>query len=139
MKFTSVRTLFRLANEEARKQIGIDAVRGVGPLRMIRRKVDSATPAAGLGAGTSSTGHLCSTEVVGNTVTTTELLWNTLFRYQAYMVRSPHIEPTGFPAGGVRSGDNVGPGAFARSASCGVQERFVTEGVTPQFPPQRHE
>ena len=57
-------------------------------------------------------------------------LCTSLFWYQAYMVQSPHIEPTGFPAGGVRSGDNVGPGAFARSASCGVQERFAPEGVS---------
>ena len=76
MKFTSVRALFWLANEEARVRIGVDAVCGVGPLRMIRREVDSATPATRLRAVASSTGHLCSTEVVGNTVTTTELLWH---------------------------------------------------------------
>ena len=36
------------ANEEARERIGvIDAVRGVGPLSMIRREVDSAAVAAG--------------------------------------------------------------------------------------------
>ena len=35
------------ANEEARERIGVDAVRGVGPLSMIRREVDSAAVAAG--------------------------------------------------------------------------------------------
>ena len=95
MKFTSVRALFWLANEEARERISVDAVRGIGPLRMIRREVNRTAVAARLSAGASSTGHLCSTEVVGNTVTTTELLWNTLFRSQAYMVRSPHIERDG--------------------------------------------
>jgi len=34
-----------------------------------------------------------------------------------------------FSRGGSVSGDNVGPGAFARSASCGVEERFAPEGV----------
>ena len=61
-----------LADEEARERISVDAVRGVGPLRMIRRKVNRTAVAAGLGAGASSTGHLCSTEcsteVEGNTV-----------------------------------------------------------------------
>ena len=72
VKFTSVRALFWLANEEAGERIGVDAVRGIGPLRMIRRKVNRTAVAAGLGAGASSTGHLCSTEcsteVEGNTV-----------------------------------------------------------------------
>ena len=48
MKFPSVTALFSLANKKARERIGVDAVRGVGPLRMIRRKVDSAAEAAGL-------------------------------------------------------------------------------------------
>jgi len=48
MKFTSVRTLFRLANEEARERISIDAVCGVGPLSMIRREVNRAAVTAGL-------------------------------------------------------------------------------------------
>ena len=68
MKFTSVRALFKLAHEEARERISVDAVRGIGPLRMIRRKVNRPAVAAGLGADASSTGHLCSTEVEGNTV-----------------------------------------------------------------------
>ena len=38
-----------LADEEARERISVDAVRGVGPLRMIRGKVDSAAVAAGSG------------------------------------------------------------------------------------------
>ena len=37
------------ANEEARERIGVDAVRGVGPLRMIRRKVNRTAVAAGSG------------------------------------------------------------------------------------------
>ena len=48
MKFSSVWTLFWLANEEARERIGVDAVRGVGPLRMIRREVNGTAVAAGL-------------------------------------------------------------------------------------------
>jgi len=57
---------------------GSDAVRGVGPLRMIRREVNSTAPAAGLGTGwvRNSSGHQGATEVVGNTVTTTSLLWH---------------------------------------------------------------
>ena len=62
MKFTSVRTLFRLANEEARERISIDAVCGVGPLSMIRREVNRAAVTAGL----RRVGHLKGlTEVVG--------------------------------------------------------------------------
>ena len=53
MKFTSVWTLFWLANEEVRERIGVDAVRGVGPLRMIRREVDSTAPATGLRSSNS--------------------------------------------------------------------------------------
>ena len=83
MKFTSVRTLFRLANEEARERIGVDAVRGVGPLRMIRREVNGTAPAAVLTAGASSTGHLCSTEVVGNTVLQPDFCGTSLYWYQA--------------------------------------------------------
>ena len=45
-----------MADEEARKRIGVDAVRGVGPLRMIRREIDSAAVAAGRGAGTGRLG-----------------------------------------------------------------------------------
>ena len=67
MKFTSVRTLFGLANEEARVRISVDAVRSVGPLRMIRRKVNRTAVPAGL-RGASSANHLCTTEVEGNTV-----------------------------------------------------------------------
>ena len=51
VKFTSVRALFWLANEEARKRIGVDAVRGVGPLRMIRREVNCTAVASGLRGG----------------------------------------------------------------------------------------
>ena len=47
VKFTSDRALYWLANEEARERSGVDAVRGVGPLSMIRREVDSAAVAAG--------------------------------------------------------------------------------------------
>ena len=72
MKFLCSRAILRRADEEARERISVDAVRGVGPLRMIRRKVNRTAVAAGLGAGASSTGHLCSTEcsteVEGNTV-----------------------------------------------------------------------
>ena len=69
VEFTSVRTLFWLANEKARERIGVDAVRGVGPLRMIRGKVNRTAVAAGLGTSHQCTGY---TEVVGNTVTTTD-------------------------------------------------------------------
>ena len=82
MKFTSVWALFWLANEEARERIGVDAVRRVGPLRMIRREVNNTAPAAGscTGCGHKRRGA----EVVGNTVTnTTELLLALLFWYQA--------------------------------------------------------
>ena len=65
MKFTSVRALFWLANEEARERISVDAVRSVGPLRMIRREVNRTAVAAGLGASHGCTGY---TEVEGNTV-----------------------------------------------------------------------
>ena len=51
MKFTIVRTLFWLANKEARERIGVDAVRGVGPLCMIRREVNGPAPTAGVGRG----------------------------------------------------------------------------------------
>ena len=82
MKFTSVRALLWLADEEARERIGVDAVRSVGPLSMIRREMDSAAPAARLGCRYAN--HLCVlTEVVGNTVTTTSLLLAYLFCYQA--------------------------------------------------------
>ena len=47
VKFLCSRAILRLADEEARVRIGVDAVRGVGPLRMIRREVDSAAVAAG--------------------------------------------------------------------------------------------
>jgi len=70
VKFTSDRALYWLANEEARERIGVDAVRGIGPLRTIRREVNRPAPAAVSRCGTS-TGHLfhrCSTEVKGNTV-----------------------------------------------------------------------
>ena len=58
----------RLADEEARERIGVDAVRGVGSLRMIRREVNrAAVPARVLGMR-----HLLGlTEVEGNTVTST--------------------------------------------------------------------
>ena len=73
MKFLCSRAILRLADEEARERISIDAVRGVCPLRMIRREVDSSAPAAGLGASSVRTaGHLWeATEVEGNTVTST--------------------------------------------------------------------
>ena len=56
VKFTSVRALFGLANEEARVRISIDAVRGISPLRMIRREVDSTAVAARLGTGAGHRG-----------------------------------------------------------------------------------
>jgi hypothetical protein len=56
MEFTSVRTLFGLANKEARERIGIDAVRGVGPLSMIRREVNGTAVTAGLRRGHLYTG-----------------------------------------------------------------------------------
>ena len=56
VKFTSVRALFRLANEKARERIGVDAVRGMGPLRMIRRKVNRSAPTAVLNSRVR--GHL---------------------------------------------------------------------------------
>ena len=58
VKFTSVWTLFWLANEEARERIGVDAVRGVGPLRMIRREVNCTAVASGLRGGWGAN-HLC--------------------------------------------------------------------------------
>ena len=51
VEFTSARALYWLANEEARKRIGVDAVRGVGPLRMIRREVNCTAVASGLRGG----------------------------------------------------------------------------------------
>ena len=85
------------ANEEARERIGVDAVRGVGPLRMIRREVNRTAPTAGLGTGwvRRSRWHRVqqgATEVEGNTVTSTYFCGAPLFWYQVYMVRSPHIE-----------------------------------------------
>ena len=50
MKFPRSGANLRLADEKARERIGVDAVRGVGPLRMIRRKMNRTAPAAGLGA-----------------------------------------------------------------------------------------
>ena len=50
VKFLCRGANLRLADEEARERISVDAVRGVGPLRMIRRKVNGTAPAAGLGA-----------------------------------------------------------------------------------------
>ena len=72
MKFLCSRAILRLADEEARERISVDAVRGVGPLRMIRREVNRTAVAAGL-RGASSAGHLCTTEVEGNTVTSTSV------------------------------------------------------------------
>ena len=46
-----------------------------------------------------------------------------------YGTESAHRTRRVFSRAGSGSGDNVGLGGFARSASCGVQERFVTEGV----------
>ena len=63
MKFLCRGANLRLADEEARERISVDAVCGVGPLRMIRREVDSAAPAARcLGTGAD---NLCTTEVEG--------------------------------------------------------------------------
>ena len=56
MKFLCSRAILRLADEEARERISVDAVRGVGPLRMIRRKVNRTAVAAGRGAGTGRLG-----------------------------------------------------------------------------------
>jgi len=47
-----------MANEKARERIGVDAVRGVGPLCMIRREVNRAAVAAGLWCRYAN--HLCS-------------------------------------------------------------------------------
>ena len=68
VEFTSVRALYWLANEEARVRIGIDAVRGIGPLRMIRREVDSTAVPAGVRCRYAN--HVL-TEVEGNTVAST--------------------------------------------------------------------
>ena len=54
----SVRALFRLANEEARERICVDAVRGIGPLRMIRREVNGPAVTAGLGANANGVQRL---------------------------------------------------------------------------------
>ena len=55
-----------------RERISVYAVRGVGPLRMIRREVNGTAVAARLGTRLVRSGHLWeATEVVGNTVTTT--------------------------------------------------------------------
>ena len=67
MKFPRSGANLRLADEKARERIGVDAVRSVGPLRMIRRKVNRTAVPAGL-RGASSANHLCTTEVEGNTV-----------------------------------------------------------------------
>ena len=56
VKFPRSRANLRLADEEARERISVDAVRGVGPLRMIRRKVNRTAPAAGLNSRVR--GHL---------------------------------------------------------------------------------
>ena len=45
---------FGLANEEARVRISVDAVRGIGPLRMIRREVNRPAVTAGLCANVRS-------------------------------------------------------------------------------------
>ena len=74
MKFPRSGANLRLADEETGERISVDAVRGVGPLRMIRRKVNGTAVAARL--GTSSVGgHLWveATEVEGNTVTSTSV------------------------------------------------------------------
>ena len=85
MKFPRSRANLRLADEEARERISVDAVRGVGPLRMIRQEVNRTAPAAGLGTGwvRRSRRHRDAAEVVGNTVTTTALLRPALFTYPA--------------------------------------------------------
>ena len=53
MKLSRSGANLRLADEEAGERISVDAVRGVGPLRMIRREVDSTAVAAGLGSAGS--------------------------------------------------------------------------------------
>ena len=58
VEFTSARALYWLANEEARVRIRVDAVRGIGPLRMIRREVNRTAVAAGLWCRYAN--HLCS-------------------------------------------------------------------------------
>ena len=80
MKFTSVRALFWLADKEARERISVDAVRSVGPLSMIRREMNRTAVAARV-RGASSAGHLCTTEVEGNTVL--QPVVHFLFCYQA--------------------------------------------------------
>ena len=60
MKFTSVRALFWLADKEARVRISVDAVRGIGPLRMIRREVNGPAVAAEV----PCVGHLLGLTVV---------------------------------------------------------------------------
>ena len=73
-------------------------------------------PEAGLGTGlVRAAGHLWeATEVEGNTVTTTELLWLPLIWYQIYMVRSPHIELDGCSLAVVCAEDHC---AYAFSAA----------------------
>ena len=66
MKFTSVRALLWLADEEAGERIGVDAVRSIGPLLMIRREVNSPAPTARLRSRLGWSHG--STEVEGNTV-----------------------------------------------------------------------
>ena len=74
VKFPRSGANLRLADEEAGERISVDAVRGVGPLRMFRREVDSTAPAAGLGTGlVASVWHQGATEVEGNTVPPTSV------------------------------------------------------------------
>ena len=70
MKFLCSRAILRLADEEARERISVDAVRGVGPLRMIRRKVNRTAVAAGVRCRYA---NQVLTEVEGNTVTSTSV------------------------------------------------------------------
>ena len=117
----------RPADEEAGERISVDAVRGVGPLRMIRREVNRTAPAAGLCTGLVRTaGHLWeATEVEGNTVKLQLLSTNRTPRENL-----PTLYPTSlrrvFSRGGSGSGDNVGPGAFARSASSTDGSQFLS-------------
>ena len=68
MKFPSSRRKFWLADEKARERIGVDAVRGVGPLLMIRREVDRTAPAAKIAGSDHLYQGNGGTEVEGNTV-----------------------------------------------------------------------
>ena len=59
MKFTSLWAGFWRAEEEAGVRISVDAVRGICPSPVIRRKVNGTAVAARLGAGARHQGGVC--------------------------------------------------------------------------------